>query len=93
MDERVIDAINKKIDAAISKEGLSEISYIISMLPFVNDKNEFALGLIIGRVYNAFHYQTRRILARDATSDEFKEFVSLLEERMNEINDALKDML
>jgi hypothetical protein len=90
MDERVITAIDNKIDAAISKEGLEEISHIIDMLPFINAKEEFALGLIVGRVYNSFHYQTRRVLGRDANADEFNEFVSLLEARIAEIRDALK---
>ncbi len=89
MNERVITAINNKIDAAISKEGLEEISYIIDILP-LNEKEEFVLGLIVGRVYNSFHYQTRRILGRDANTDEFKEFVLLLAARIGEIRDALK---
>lgn len=89
MDERVVTAINSKMDAAISKEGLEEISKIIDAIHFINNKEEFMLGVIIGRVYNAFHYQTRRILKRDATPDEFKEFISLLEVRIKDIRDVL----
>jgi hypothetical protein len=39
----------------------------------------------VGRIYNSFHYQTRRILRRDATEQEFSEFLKLLSDNAGEI--------
>ncbi|GIU71642.1 MAG: hypothetical protein KatS3mg003_1121 [Candidatus Nitrosocaldaceae archaeon] len=91
MDSRLKKVIEEKIEMAISKEGLEEIIQITDALPFINNKEEFILGLVIGRIYNAFHYQTRRILKRDATKDEFNEFVTLLEEKVDSIKDILEE--
>ncbi len=90
MDKRIEEIINEKIDAGIRSEGLEEVRYIIDSIPFIRDRKEFALGIMIGRVYNAFHYQTRRILKRDATREEFEEFVKLLEANLEKIRDAIK---
>lgn len=91
MDSRLKKVIEEKIEITISKEGLEEIMQITDALPFINNKEEFILGLIVGRIYNAFHYQTRRILKRDATKEEFDEFVALLEEKIPHINSILKN--
>lgn len=35
-------------------------------------------GIVAGRLYNTFYYQTRRVLRRDPTHDEFMEFVEFV---------------
>jgi hypothetical protein len=35
---------------------------------------------MIGRLYNSFYYQSRRILKRDPTEQEFSDFIELVKE-------------
>ena len=90
MDARVRKAMAAKIDEAVQsagevreiQEGLGDIG--------VKSKADFAFGIAVGRIYNSFHYQTRRTLGRDATEQEFAEFLDLLAKRAAEIRKALK---
>ena len=43
--------------------------------------------IIVGRLYNSFYNQSRRILKRDPTQQEFSEFIKLLEEHKNELSE------
>jgi hypothetical protein len=89
VDERLRRIINAKIDEVIEKS--EEIFAITRTLQkFIHDQQEAALGIALGRLYNSFHYQTRRVLGRNATDDEFKEFVQILSGRTEEIKDALR---
>ncbi len=77
MDEKLLKTINQKIDEVF--ENANEIKTIIESLKILSsDKNSFAYGIVIGRLYNSFHYQCRRILKRNPTNEEFQEFVELL---------------
>lgn len=82
----VLDKINETISNA------REISQIAQTLTHVSIENEsdFALGIAIGRVYNSFHYQTRRALRRNATEEEFDEFLDILAKKTPELRKALK---
>lgn len=85
MDPRVRKAISAKIDEAVL--GAEQVRTIRDSLGM--GKNEdFAFGIAVGRIYNSFHYQTRRILGRNATDAEFDEFVSLLSSRAAELRKA-----
>lgn len=89
MDARLREIMNAKIDDVINKS--KEIIAITSSLKeLTDDKQEIAFGIALGRVYNAFHYQTRRILKRNATEQEFREFVDMLSKRGEEIKKALQ---
>jgi hypothetical protein len=91
MDARVRKAMAAKIDEAVQsagevreiQEGLGDIG--------VKSKADFAFGIAVGRIYNSFHYQTRRMLGRNATDDEFAEFVSLLSSRAAELRRAFSE--
>ncbi|AIC17296.1 hypothetical protein [Nitrososphaera viennensis] len=85
MDPRVKKAVTAKIDEAIANAG--EVYRIQSSLGIAGG-SDFAFGIAIGRIYNSFHYQTRRILGRNATDAEFSEFLSLLSGRTPEIRRA-----
>lgn len=77
MDEKLLEIINQKINQVFEKE--NEIKTIIESLKILSsDKNSFAYGIVIGRLYNSFHYQCRRILKRNPTQEEFEEFIKLL---------------
>ncbi len=89
MDARLQNIMNSKIDEVIRKS--NEILTITKSLEnLIDDEEKTAFGIALGRVYNAFHYQTRRILKRDATEQEFREFVGMLATRAEEIKKALQ---
>ncbi len=88
MDPRVRKAISAKIDEAVS--GAGEVRTIRDSLG-IGKSDDFAFGIAVGRIYNSFHYQTRRILGRNATEAEFAEFVSLLSSRAQELRRAFAE--
>jgi len=90
MDARVKKAVLEKVHATLSNvDEISEIRQSLGHIP-VENKNDFAFGIAIGRIYNSFHYQTRRALKRNATEDEFAEFLGILAKEAAEIRKALK---
>lgn len=90
MDARVKKAVLEKIDETTSNSGeISEIVESLGRIP-VESRDDFMLGIAIGRIYNSFHYQTRRALKRNATEEEFAEFLAILTKKSGEIRNALK---
>ena len=89
MDARVKKAVLGKIDETVSN--IDEISKIMKSLAHipVGNQEDFAFGIAIGRIYNSFHYQTRRALKRNATQDEFAEFLRILTSKADKIRAAL----
>jgi hypothetical protein len=84
MDKRLEEKINEKIEEALAN--MSEVNQIAKSLDkLANGSNQFKYGIILGRLYNSFHYQSRRILKRDPTQEEFVEFVQILSKRQDEI--------
>jgi hypothetical protein len=85
MDARVKKAVLSKIDEAVAFA--TEIRQIQESLESIPGSAEpdFAFGIAIGRVYNSFHYQTRRILGRNATDAEFSEFLQILSKNADRI--------
>jgi hypothetical protein len=92
MDARVKKAVLAKIEEAIS--GIGEVAQIQHSLGHiaVGSPDDFAFGIVIGRIYNSFHYQTRRILGRNATEEEFTEFLDILAGKASKIKKALKKL-
>lgn len=83
MDEKLQKVIDKKIDAVFAKP--DEIKKIIESLDKLSTKtDDFSFGIIIGRLYNSFYYQSRRILQRDPTEKEFSEFLEMLKQKQSE---------
>jgi len=39
---------------------------------------------VVGRIYNAFYYQSKRILNREPTNKEFEEFLKFIKNRESE---------
>jgi hypothetical protein len=83
MDDRVRAAVSEKIDETLSKG--QEIRRIQKL---VAGSNDLAVGIAIGRIYNSFHYQTRRILKRSATDEEFEDFLAMLDAQIGKIRTA-----
>lgn len=84
MDKRLEEKINEKIEEALAS--IQEVRQITKSLDKLTaGSNPFKYGIIIGRLYNSFHYQCSRILKRDPTVEEFVEFVQILHKRQDEI--------
>lgn len=84
MDKRLEEKINEKIEEALAS--MPEIHHIAKSLDNVTSgQAQFKYGIIVGRLYNSFHYQSRRMLKRDPTPAEFEEFTQMLRSRQDEI--------
>lgn len=89
MDEKLEEKINQKINEVA--ENTDEIYKIINSLEKLRTHSDsFGYGIVIGRLYNSFYYQCRRILKRNPTSEEFLEFLDILNKNQVKILGALK---
>ena len=83
MDARIKKAVLAKIEETISST--DEISKIQKMLSHIamSSNDDFAIMASpwAGWFTNSFHYQTRRTLKRNATEEEFAEFLDILAKR------------
>jgi hypothetical protein len=76
MDEVLLKKIKQKIQDTVSNK--DEVKQLIELLSDVDDSNSFALGIVVGRIYNTFFYPSKRILNREPTKQEFKEFLEFV---------------
>ena len=79
MDEILLKKIDQKIQDTISNK--DDIKQLIKSLSSIDDSKSFALGIVVGRIYNAFYYQSKRILNRNPTNEEFDEFLEFVKNR------------
>ena len=86
MDEKIQKILKEKIHESISKK--HEINLLVKSLGQTENQNAFGLGIIIGRLYNSFYYQSSRIFNRSPTDQEFSDFVKLLKEHENELSSS-----
>ncbi len=91
MDVRVKKAVLAKIQETISStDEISKIQQVLLRRIAVTSLDDFVFGIAIGRIYNSFHYQTRRALKRNATKEEFAEFLDILAKRADAVKKAIK---
>ncbi|MBA4437581.1 MAG: hypothetical protein ACPG6Z_02215 [Nitrosopumilus sp.] len=83
MDEVLLNKIEQKIHDSISNQ--NDIKELIKSLSTIDDSKSFALGIIVGRLYNTFFYQTKRILKRDPTKQEFEDFLKFIENKKSDL--------
>ena len=85
MDEKIQKVLEEKIHDALERD--KELTILIDSFKEIgtDEANVFGHGIIIGRLYNSFYYQSRRILKRNPTEQEFSEFIQLLKEHKNEL--------
>ena len=79
MDEVLLEKIEQKIHDSISNQ--DDVKELIKSLSTIDNSQSFALGLVVGRLYNTFFYQTKRILKRDPTKQEFEDFLKFIENK------------
>ena len=83
MNDKLYEVIQKKIDETFHR--IDEIDKITKSLnELAVQDNAFGFGIVIGRLYNSFFYQCRRILKRDPTEQEFLEFLEILKTRQSD---------
>ena len=88
MDDKLREIIIQKINDALSNA--DEIQNIINSLgELSHETNDFSYGIVIGRLYNSFYYQCRRILKRGPTEKEFLEFLEILKQKEPEIKEKI----
>ena len=83
MDEKIQKVLEEKIHESTNR--INEITSLVNSLRKAKNPDVFGRGIIIGRLYNSFYYQSRRILKRNPTEQEFSEFIQLLKEHENEL--------
>jgi 5-methylthioribose kinase len=79
MDEQIIKILEKKIGEIKNED--NKTNQIIDQ--FSNfDSISFSSGMMIGRLFNSFYYQHRRILKRSPNDMEFNEFLEFLKNKL-----------
>ncbi len=79
MDKILKNKMEEKIQETISNK--NEIKQLLQSLSSIGESKSFVLGIIVGRIYNSFYYQSKRILNREPTDKEFQEFVKLVKSK------------
>jgi len=83
MDEPLLKKMEQKIQDIISNK--DDIKQLIKLLSNIDDSKSFALGIVVGRLYNAFYYQSKRILNREPTKNEFEEFLEFIKNKKSNL--------
>ena len=83
MDEILLKKIEQKIQDSISNK--DDIKELIKLLSTIDNSKSFALGIVVGRLYNTFFYQSKRILKRDPTKQEFEDFLKFIENKKSDL--------
>ena len=79
VDENLKNKINEKIQETLSNK--TEIAQLLKSLSRIDDSKSFSFGIIVGRLYNSFYYQSKRILNRNPTEQEFQEFIEFIKSK------------
>ena len=83
MDDVLLKKIEQKIQDSISNK--DDIKELIKLLSTIDDSKSFTLGIVVGRLYNTFFYQSKRILKRDPTKQEFEDFLKFIENKKSDL--------
>jgi hypothetical protein len=83
MDDLLLRKIEQKIQDSISNK--DDIKELIKLLSTIDDSKSFTLGIVVGRLYNTFFYQSKRILKRDPTKQEFEDFLKFIENKKSDL--------
>ena len=84
MNEILLRKIEQKIQDSVSNK--DDIRQLIELLSNIDDSKSFTLGVVVGRIYNTFYYQTKRILNREPTKKEFEEFLEFVKSKKSTLD-------
>ena len=85
MDKILLRKMEQKIQDAISNK--DEIKQLLQLFSNIDNSKSFVLGIVIGRIYNSFYYQSKRILNREPTTQEFEEFLEFIKNKKSILED------
>ena len=83
MDEILLEKIEQKIHDNISNQ--DDVKELIKFLSTIDNSQSLALGIIVGRLYNTFFYQSKRILKREPTKQEFEDFLKFIVNKKSDL--------
>ena len=83
MDATVQRKLEEKFLTIISNK--NDIKNLADAFSQLDCSKPFSLGIIVGRIYNSFFYQSKRILNREPTDEEFKEFLVFLNTKKSDL--------
>ena len=90
MDEKILKILHGKLDEIFVKnDEIRKITSSIDVNTYSLDSQSLWLGILIGRLYNSFYYQHRRVLDRNPTTDELLEFVDLIKSNQKNFQEKL----
>jgi len=78
MDKILKKKLEEKIQETLSQR--NEIKQL-QTLSDISDSKSFVLGIVVGRLYNSFYYQSKKNLNREPTADELSEFIELVKSK------------
>jgi len=85
MDKILLKKMEQKIQDVISNK--DEIKQLLQLFSNIDNSKSFVLGIVVGRIYNAFYYQSKRILNREPTKQEFEEFLEFVKNKKSALED------
>jgi hypothetical protein len=85
MDKILLKKMEQKIQDALSNK--DETKQLLQLFSNIDNSKSFVLGIIVGRIYNAFYYQSKRILNREPTKQEFEEFLEFVKNKKFALED------
>ena len=90
MDEKILKILHGKLyEIFVKNDEIRKITSSIDVNTYSLDSQSLWLGILIGRLYNSFYYQHRRVLDRNPTNDEFLEFVDLIKSNQKNFQEKL----
>ena len=78
MDEILKQKLEEKIQETFLQKNDIKKLYSISDM---GDSKSFVLGIIVGRLFNSFYYQSKKKLNREPTDEELSEFIELVKSK------------
>ena len=79
MHEEILKKLEQKMSDIVSDD--KDLDMIGCFFSNLDDSKSFSLGVVVGRLYNSFYYQSKRILNREPNDEEFKEFMNLIKSK------------
>jgi|TARA_B100001750_G_scaffold197085_1_gene169567 bacterioferritin (cytochrome b1) len=84
MDEKIKEILTEKLNHSLNQN--EDIEKLIACFENV-DNNSFYTGILVGRLYNSFFYQYRRILKKNPSNDEFTEFIDFIKNNLKSFSE------
>lgn len=77
--------LKKKLETKIQETILqkNEVKKLCSITN-IGDSKSFVLGIMVGRLFNSFYYQSKKILGREPTEFELVEFIAMIESKRSD---------